>query len=67
MVGMVLLECTAEKWNSQCDACFACVAQSQLWLAVNHNTSVTSVKLVLCSKRIARANELGSCQSLCLS
>ena len=64
-----------EKWNSQCEqgsqwskqeACFACAIQ--VWLAVNHNTSVTSGKLIPCSKRIARASELGSCQSkLCHS
>ena len=30
---------------------------------VNHNTGITSGERVRCSKRIARASELGSCQS----
>ena len=48
------------------EACFA--GATPVWLAVNHNTSVTSGELVQCSKRIARASELGSCQSnLCNS
>ena len=34
-----------------------------MWLAVNHNTSITSGEWVRCSKRIARASERGSCQS----
>ena len=64
-----------EKLNSQFEygqpmehtkACFACA--TQVWLTVNHNTSVTSGESVRCSKRIARASELGSCQSnLCNS
>ena len=38
---------------------------AQVWLAVNHNcyTSITSGECVLCSERIARARDLGSCQS----
>ena len=45
---------------------FACA--TWVWLAVNHNTFVTSGETVRCSKRIARACELGSCQSnLCHS
>ena len=43
------------------EACFACVTQA--WLAVNHTTSVTSGECLRCSKRIARASQLGSCQS----
>ena len=31
-----------------------------MWLAVNHNTSATSIRY---SKRSARASKLGSCQS----
>ena len=51
---------------SQQEACFA--RASQVWLAVNHKTCVTSVELIRCSKRIAWSSELGSCQShLCLS
>ena len=48
------------------EACFA--RATRVWLAVNHNNSITSGKRVLCLKRIAVANELGSCQSnLCNS
>ena len=45
----VLLECKTEKRNSQCEhgqpmeqsrSCFA--RATQVWLAINHNTSVTS-------------------------
>ena len=58
-----------EKWNSQWSKQEACFAHAtQVWLAVNHNTSVTSGELIRCLKRIARASELGSCQSnLCHS
>ena len=53
------------QWSKH-EAFFAHV--NQMWLAVNHNTSVTSGKLIRCSKCIARESELGSCQSnLCLS
>ena len=48
------------KWSKQ-EACFA--HATQVWLAVNHNTSITSGERVRCSKRIARASKLGSCQS----
>ena len=71
MLLTVLLECKTEKRNSQCErgqamekkeeACFA--RATQVWLAVNHNTGVTSGERIRCSKRIARASELGSCQS----
>ena len=59
-----------EKRNSQLEhgqpmeqtrSCFA--RATRVWLAVNYNTSVTSGDLIRCSKRIARASELGSCQS----
>ena len=43
------------------EKCFA--RATQVWLTVNHNTSVTSGERIRCSKRIARASELGSCQS----
>ena len=66
---MALSECKTEKWNSQLEhgqpmeqreACFA--HATRVRLAVNHNTSGK------CSKRVARASELGSCQSnLCNS
>ena len=36
------------QWSKH-KACFACA--TQLWLAVNHNTSITSGDLVQCSKR----------------
>ena len=58
-----------EKGNSQLkprrpmekqEACFACA--THVWLTVNHNTSVTSGERIRCSKHIARASELGSCQ-----
>ena len=40
----------------------------QVWIAVNHSTSVIIGEWSWCSKRIARAIELGSCQSnLCNS
>ena len=55
-----------EKRNSQLEhgqqeTCFACV--TRVWLAVNHNTSITSSLLVRSSKHIAWASELGSCHS----
>ena len=63
-----MLECKAEQpvWRriangANKEACFA--RATQLWLAVNHNTSVTSGEWIRCSKRIARASDLGSCQS----
>ena len=43
IVLTVLFECKMEKQNSQWskqEACFACAAQ--MWLDVNHNTSVIS-------------------------
>ena len=53
------------QWSKQ-EACFASV--NQVWLTVNHNNSVTSGERIKCSKSIAWASELGSCQSyLCLS
>ena len=51
---------TDSQWSKQ-EACFACA--THVWLAVNHNTSVTSGELIQCLKRIAWASELGSCQS----
>ena len=36
---------------------------TQVSLAVNYNTSITSGECVRCSKRIARASVLDSCQS----
>ena len=45
------------QWSKQ-EACFA--RGTQVWLAVNHNTSITSGEFVRCSERIARASELGS-------
>ena len=56
---------TDSRWSKQ-KACFA--RATQVWLAVNHNTSVTSGERVRFSKRIARVSEFGSCQSnLCFS
>ena len=56
---------TNSQWSKQ-KACFA--RATRVWLAVNHNTSVTPSEWVRCSKRIPRASELGSCQSnLCHS
>ena len=46
---------TDSQW-SKLEACFARAT-------VNHNTSVTSGELIRCSKRVARASKLGSCQS----
>ena len=64
-----------EKQNSQLEhgqpmeqtrGCF--LRETQVWLAVNHITSITSDEKVRCSKSIARASELGSCHSnLCSS
>ena len=51
---------TDSKWSKQ-KACFARAVQ--VWLAANHNTSITSGELIRCSKRMVRASELGSCQS----
>ena len=50
----------ASQWSKQ-EACFG--RATQVWLAVNYNTSVTSGERNGCSKPIARASELGSCQS----
>ena len=48
------------------EACFA--RATQVWIDVNHNTSVISGELIRCSNPIARASELGSCQSnVCLA
>ena len=56
---------TDSQWSKQ-EVCFACA--TRVWLAVNHNTSVTPGKWIRCWKRIARASDLGSCQSnLCHS
>ena len=56
---------TDSHWSKQ-ETCFTCA--TQVWLSVNHNTSVTSGEWFRCSKHIAQANELGSCQSnLCHS
>ena len=51
---------TDSQWSKQ-EACFA--RATQVWLAVNHNTSVTSGGLVRCLRHVARASEFGSCQS----
>ena len=51
---------TDSQWSKQ-EPCFACA--TRVWLAVNHNTSITSGEWVRCSKRITRASKLGSCQS----
>ena len=39
------LEHTDSQWGKQ-EACFACA--TQVWLAVNHNTSITSGEWVRC-------------------
>ena len=51
---------TDSQWSKQ-EACFT--RANQVWLAVNHNTSVTSDEWIWWSKRIPRVSELGSCQS----
>ena len=51
---------TDSQWSKQ-EACFA--HATLVWLAVNHNTSVTFSVLIRCSKPNALASELGSCQS----
>ena len=51
---------TDSQWNKQ-EVCFT--RATQLWLAVKHNTSVTSGEGIRCYKRITRASELGNCQS----
>ena len=72
---MVLLACKTEKRNRHCEhgqpmeqtRCLFCM-RTQVWLAVNHNISVTSGEWIWCSKRIERASGLGSSQSkLCHS
>ena len=55
---------TDSQWSKQ-EACFA--HATQVWLAVNHNTSATSGERFRCSKRIALAGEPGSCQSILCS
>ena len=56
---------TDSQWSKQ-EACVA--SATQVWLAVNHNSSATSGELIKCLKRIAWASEFGSCQSnVCLS
>ena len=52
---------TDSQWSKQ-EACFA--RAIQVWLAVNHNTSVTFGEYIRCLERIAWAAELGSCQSI---
>ena len=53
--------CEHERQWSKQEACFA--RATRMWLAVNQITSITSGERVRCSKRIARASELGNCQS----
>ena len=48
------------QWSNQ-EACFG--RATRVWLAVNHNTSVTSGKWAHCWKHITWACELGSCQT----
>ena len=48
---------TDSQWSKH-KACFACA--TQVWLAVNHNTSITSGDLVQCSKRITRQVSLAA-------
>ena len=48
------------QWSKQ-EARFA--RTTQVWHAGNHNISVTSGVWIQCSKRVARASELGSSQS----
>ena len=56
---------TDSQWSKR-EACFALA--TQIWLTVNHNTSVTSGEWILCWQCTAWASELGSCQSnLCHS
>ena len=56
---------TDSQWSKQ-EAYFA--RATQVWLAVNHNTSVTSGEWAQCSKRIAQAGGHGSRQlNLCNS
>ena len=40
-----------------------CTCDSGVARCQNHNTSITSCECVRCSKRIAQACKLGSCQS----
>ena len=47
------------QWSKQ-EACFA--RETRVWLAIKHNTSVTSGEWVRWSKRIAWESALGSCQ-----
>ena len=47
---------TDSQWSNQ-EACFARV--TQVWLAINHNTSVFSGERIRCSKRIPRAWHAG--------
>ena len=39
---------------------------TQVWLAVNHNTSITSGERVRCSKSIARAVNLAAVNEICV-
>ena len=48
---------TDSQWSKQ-EACFACV--TQVWLIVNHNTSVTSGELIRCLKCIAQQESLAA-------
>ena len=62
----VVLDCIDSWFLLSFLLCFACA--TQVWLAVNHNTSITSGEWDRCSKRNAWASELGSCQlNLCSS
>ena len=51
---------TDSQWSKQ-EACFS--RATQVWLSVNQNTSVTPGEQIQCSKRIARASDISSCQS----
>ena len=42
---------TYSQWSKQ-EACFACA--TQVWLAVNHNTNVTSGEKIRCSSVLHR-------------
>ena len=54
---------TDSQWSKQ-EACFA--RATEVWLVVNHNTSVSSGERIRSLKRYTRTSELGSCQSICV-
>ena len=55
---------TDSQWSKQ-EACFACV--TRLWIAINHNTSVTSDELVRRLKLLHGPMSLAAVNQICVN